>query len=209
MGARRAVHASCRDAGTARPAIPPRPGAHAAPPHTLPTRARASTDRPPSKTRIGGTRHPCHGHGCEQPITKAEPLENQLADWLRAFQPDEHLRTIVLDTITRQANQEAVEPDRRAALAEQVLADFSSFWEREHAPAERHRLLATLFSRSGKTAGGSWRSNHNPPSPPTADTPNARWTLCGARSGSHGTLSRRSPPDEIEVWTEPPPTAGV
>jgi hypothetical protein len=28
-----------------------------------------------------------------------------------------------------------------------VLADFSSFWEREHAPAERHRLLATLFEQ--------------------------------------------------------------
>jgi site-specific DNA recombinase len=133
-----------------------------------------------------------HGHGCEQPITKAEPLENQLADWLRAFQPDEHLRAIVLDTITRQANQEGAGPDRRAELAEQlrrlqdlfvlgdltkaqyvmrrqavqdelerlappadpqlseaeqVLADFSSFWEREHAPAERHRLLATLFEQ--------------------------------------------------------------
>jgi hypothetical protein len=28
-----------------------------------------------------------------------------------------------------------------------VLIDFSSFWEREHAPAERHRLLATLFEQ--------------------------------------------------------------
>lgn len=26
-----------------------------------------------------------------------------------------------------------------------MLADFSSFWEREHAPAEHCRLLATLF----------------------------------------------------------------
>ena len=123
---------------------------------------------------------------------KAAPLESQLADWLRAFQPDEHLRAIVLDTITRQANQEGTGPDRRAELAEQlrrfqdlfvlgdltkaqyvmrrqavqdelerlapptdpqlseaerVLTDFSSFWEREHAPAERHRLLATLFEQ--------------------------------------------------------------
>jgi hypothetical protein len=26
-----------------------------------------------------------------------------------------------------------------------VLADFASFWQREQSPAERHRLLATLF----------------------------------------------------------------
>jgi hypothetical protein len=26
-----------------------------------------------------------------------------------------------------------------------VLADFASFWESEQSPAERHRLLATLF----------------------------------------------------------------
>jgi site-specific DNA recombinase len=146
--------------------------------------------RPPVRRYLCSGRR--HGHGCEQPITKAEPLESQLADWLRAFQPDEHLRAIVLDTITQQANQEGAGPDRRAELAEQlrrlqdlfvlgdltkaqyvmrrqavqdelerltppadpqlseaeqVLTDFSSFWEREHAPAERHRLLATLFEQ--------------------------------------------------------------
>ena len=171
-----------------------------------------------------------HGHGCEQPITKAEPLESQLADWLRAFQPDEHLRAIVLDTITRQANQEGTGPDRRAELAEQlrrlqdlfVLGDLTKAQyvmrrqavqdelERLAPPADpqllrsragTRRLLQLLGARArprrapppgrhphrgrappGKTTGALWRSNHNPPSPPTskptANTGNARWTPC-------------------------------
>jgi DNA invertase Pin-like site-specific DNA recombinase len=146
--------------------------------------------RPPQRLyRCSGRRH---GHGCKQPITKAEPLENQLADWLGAFQPDAELRTRVLDRITEQARQENDGPSRKAALADQlrrlqelfvlgdltkaqyvmrrqavqdelerlappadpqlteaekVLADFASFWEREQSPAERHRLLATLFEQ--------------------------------------------------------------
>jgi hypothetical protein len=58
------------------------------------------------------------GHGCEQPITKAEPLENQLADWLRAFQPDTDLRALVLNKIAEQARQESSGPNRKAELAD-------------------------------------------------------------------------------------------
>jgi hypothetical protein len=52
----------------------------------------------------------------------------------------------------RQAVQDEIErlappADPQLSEAEQVLADFSSFWEREHAPAERHCLLATLFEQ--------------------------------------------------------------
>jgi hypothetical protein len=50
----------------------------------------------------------------------------------------------------RQAVQDELErlappADPQLSEAEEVLGDFASFWEREHAPAERHRLLATLF----------------------------------------------------------------
>ena len=52
----------------------------------------------------------------------------------------------------RQAVQDELErlappADPQLTEAEKVLADFASFWEREQAPAERHRLLATLFEQ--------------------------------------------------------------
>ena len=58
----------------------------------------------------------------------------------------------------RQAVQDELErrappADPQLSEAEQVLADFSSFWEREHAPAERHRLLATLFEQVWQDEG--------------------------------------------------------
>lgn len=34
----------------------------------------------------------CHSDGYDQTITKAEPLENQLVDWLRDFQAIQHGR---------------------------------------------------------------------------------------------------------------------
>src|SRR6266545_4083151 len=38
-----------------------------------------------------------HGHGCEQAITKAEPLEAQLVEWVARFEPNEELRALVLE----------------------------------------------------------------------------------------------------------------
>jgi site-specific DNA recombinase len=152
--------------------------------------------RPPVRRYLCSGRR--HGHGCEQPITKAEPLENQLAGWLRAFQPDAELRALVLNRITEQARQEDSRPNRKAELADQlrrlqelfvlgdltkaqyimrrqavqdeierlappadpqlaeaekVLSDFASFWDREESPAERHRLLATLFEQVWQNDG--------------------------------------------------------
>jgi site-specific DNA recombinase len=57
-----------------------------------------------------------HGKACGQTITKAEPLEAQLADWLRAFQPDAELRKRILDAITAHANAQSDGTDRRAEL---------------------------------------------------------------------------------------------
>ena len=44
------------------------------------------------------------GDGCDQPITRAEPLEEQLVDWITDFKPDEELRTTILASIRSAAN---------------------------------------------------------------------------------------------------------
>src|SRR5262249_61619207 len=47
-------------------------------------------------------------HGdCEQKMVAAEPLEEQLIDWLLAFQPDPQLRQRIIDAIRAQAEQPA------------------------------------------------------------------------------------------------------
>jgi len=46
--------------------------------------------RPPVRRYLCSTRR--HGDGCDQPITRAEPLEEQLVDWISDFRPDEDLR---------------------------------------------------------------------------------------------------------------------
>ncbi|HEY5193844.1 MAG TPA: recombinase family protein [Solirubrobacteraceae bacterium] len=152
--------------------------------------------RPPVRRYMCSSRR--HGAGCTEPITKAEPLENQLVEWLRAFQPDVALRQQVLNAIAAHANEQNDGPDRRAELAEQlrrmqdlyvmgdltkarylmrrqaiqdelerlappadpqlteaeeVLANFGSFWDREQAPAERHRLLSSLFEHVWQDKG--------------------------------------------------------
>jgi site-specific DNA recombinase len=146
--------------------------------------------RPPVRRYLCATRR--HGEGCDQTITKAEPLESQLVDWLRGFQPDAHLRKFVLDAIAsaageqgdhaarrseltdqlrrlqdlyvlgdltkaqyvmrRQALQDEIErlappADPQLAQAERLLSDFAAFWAAETSPAERHRLLTTLFEQ--------------------------------------------------------------
>ena len=40
-----------------------------------------------------------HHGDCEQTMTPAQPLEEQLIDWLHDFQPDPELRRLILDTI--------------------------------------------------------------------------------------------------------------
>ena len=74
--------------------------------------------RPPVRRYLCATRRP--GEGCGQTITKAEPLEKQLVDWLRGFHPEAHLRRLqdlyVLGDVTkaqyvmrRQALQDEIE----------------------------------------------------------------------------------------------------
>jgi hypothetical protein len=213
--------------------------------------------RPPVRRYLCSTRR--HGEGCTQKITKAEPLENQLVDWLRDFQPDAHLRKLVLDAITsaageqsdgaarrseltdqlrrlqdlfvlgdltkaqyvmrRQALQDEIErlappADPHLAQAERLLSDFAAFWEAETSPAERHRLLTTLFEQIWQDNGtivavkprGAFVSYFQA----ATQTHQNRSGSSGVQSGSDGGLSRTLPlvGVEIEVWTEAPNSVG-
>ncbi len=180
-----------------------------------------------------------HGNACGQRITKAEPLENQLAEWLRAFQPDADLRKRVLDAISAQAREQSGETNRRAKLADQLrrlqdlyvlgdltkaqyvmrrqaaqdelerlappanpqlaeaenlLANFASFWDRESSPAERHRLLTTLFERVWQDAGRIVFVKPRPAFAPyfqaLAENPESQSGFSGVQSGSDGTRTR-------------------
>ena len=134
-----------------------------------------------------------HHGDCEQKMTPAQPLEEQLIDWLHDFQPDHALRQLVLDTIQAQTGGHPGEDaERRRELtaqlerlrdlyvmgditkpqyamrrqmmeeelqrakpptdpdlnrAQTILEDFSRFWDAEPEPAERRRLLLSLFAQ--------------------------------------------------------------
>ena len=61
-----------------------------------------------------------YGGECEQPITKAEPLEAQIVEWLRGFQPDEDLRAVVLASLRQAAKREGGDAGRRKELGGQL-----------------------------------------------------------------------------------------
>ena len=126
-------------------------------------------------------------------LTPAQPLEEQLIDWLHDFQPDDALRHLVLDTIQGQAGGHPGEDaERRRELtaqlgrlrdlyvmgditkpqytmrrqmpeeelqrakpptdpdldrAQTILEDFTRFWDAEPEPAERRKLILSLFAQ--------------------------------------------------------------
>ncbi len=146
-------------------------------------------------SRAGIRRYQCstrrHHGNCTQAIVKAQPLEDQLVAWLHAFQPDDKLRNLVLDTIRGAPHERpGQDQDRRRVLltqldrlqdlyvlgdltkpryimrrqtleeelqrlappadpdldrAQELLGDFARFWHAEPNPAERRKLLASLF----------------------------------------------------------------
>jgi hypothetical protein len=76
-------------------------------------------------SRAGIRRYQCstrrHHGDCQQPIIKAEPLEEQLIEWLHTFQPDEKLRPLVLDTITAETQRHPNDDqERRRELLTQL-----------------------------------------------------------------------------------------
>jgi site-specific DNA recombinase len=147
-------------------------------------------------SRRGIRRYYCssrrYGHGCDQPMAQAEPLEEQLVGWLSDFEPDEELRRHALAHVRQEARRlgggelrrrelmgqlerirdlyvmndlskneyllrrqaieqelERVGPpfDPQFDEAEELLAKFADFWATEPSPAERRRVLATLFDK--------------------------------------------------------------
>ncbi|MBW8060108.1 MAG: hypothetical protein FVQ78_07180, partial [Solirubrobacterales bacterium] len=61
-----------------------------------------------------------YGGDCAQPITKAEPLEEQIVEWLRDFRPDEELRAVVLASLQQAAKREGSDAARRQELSGQL-----------------------------------------------------------------------------------------
>ncbi|MHB1836915.1 MAG: recombinase zinc ribbon domain-containing protein [Solirubrobacteraceae bacterium] len=146
--------------------------------------------------REGMRRYQCstrrHHGDCEQKMVAAQPLEEQLIDWLHDFQPDPELRRLILDTINGQTSHSSEDAERRRELtaqlerlrelyvmgdltksqyvmrrqvteeelqrtkppadpdldrAQKLLGDFARFWEAEPEPAERRKLLLSLFAQ--------------------------------------------------------------
>jgi Recombinase zinc beta ribbon domain/Recombinase len=147
--------------------------------------------------RHGMRRYQCstrrHHGTCEQTMIPAQPLEEQLVDWLHTFQPGPELRRLMLDTIHAEiGGRPGQDTERRRELTSQLerlrelyvmgditkpqyvmrrqtmeeelqrtkpptdpdldraqalLEDFARFWDAEPQPAERHRLLHSLFAQ--------------------------------------------------------------
>jgi hypothetical protein len=74
--------------------------------------------RPPVRRYLCSTRR--HGDGCYQPITRAEPLEEQLVEWLSDFRPDEELRATILVSIRSAARESSDDSMRRRDLVAQL-----------------------------------------------------------------------------------------
>jgi hypothetical protein len=76
-------------------------------------------------SRAGIRRYICSTHryssDCDQPIFKAEPIEDQLIKWIRDFQPDPQLRAHVLGTLRAEAQNNGGEnAERRRELHGQL-----------------------------------------------------------------------------------------
>jgi hypothetical protein len=166
------------------------------------------------------------GDGCDQPLAHAEPLEAQIVDWLRGFQPDAQMRTVVVATrpgadASERRRLPATRPRRPTGApggslrdgrrdegrihpappldphldrAETILRDFSKFWDAKPKPAERRKLIASLFDRVWEDAGQIVAVKPRSPSCATSGPPRT-WpgvggTEAGFNSGSDGTRTR-------------------
>jgi hypothetical protein len=102
----------------------------------------------------------------------------------------------------------------RVGQAEWLLSDFAAFWEAETSPAERHRLLTTLFEQiwqdNGTIVAVKPRGAFVPYFQAATQTNQSRSGSSGVQSGSDGGRSRTMPPEEgeIEVWAAPPQDGG-
>lgn len=99
----------------------------------------------------------------------------------------------------RQAGQDEIErlappADPQLPRADELLGDFASFWDGEDDPAERHRLLATLFDRVWQDEGQIVWVKPRPPFLPyfqaLTENPKNQSGFSGVQSGSDGTRTR-------------------
>jgi DNA invertase Pin-like site-specific DNA recombinase len=74
--------------------------------------------RPPVRRYLCSTRR--HGDGCDQPITRAEPLEEQLVEWISDFKPGEELRAAILASIRSAVRESNDDATRRRELVGQL-----------------------------------------------------------------------------------------
>jgi DNA invertase Pin-like site-specific DNA recombinase len=75
--------------------------------------------RTPVRRYICSTRR--YGDECDQPIAKAQPLEDQLIEWLHDFQPDVDQRKDALDVIAaNHARESRIQKATRRKLIEQL-----------------------------------------------------------------------------------------
>lgn len=95
----------------------------------------------------------------------------------------------------RQAAQEELErlaprADPELTEPEELLSNFASFWDREDSPAERHRLLATLFENVWQDEGRIVFVKPRPAFVPyfqaLAENPKSKSGFSGVQSGSDG-----------------------
>ena len=195
-----------------------------------------------------------YGHSCGERIVKAEALEGQLIDWIRAFQPDGQLHDLLLQTLNAQTAERAEQPaDRRNELLDQLqrlqdlyvlgdltkaqyimrrqaleeelqrqgppakptidrakalLDDFPRFWEIETQPAERRKLLLSLFeqiwAQNGQIVAVQPHDDFLPYFQATQQFLHQP-TQGGAESGSDGTRTRDLCRDRAN---EHPPASG-
>ncbi len=181
-----------------------------------------------------------YGHSCGERIVKAEALEGQLVDWIRAFQPDGQLHDLLLQTLTAQTAERAEQPAerrnelldqlqrlqdlyvlgdltkaqyimRRQALEEELqrqgpptkpaidrakalLDEFPRFWDLETEPAERRKLLLSLFeqiwAQNGQIVAVQPHDDILPYFQDTQQFLQHQPAQGGAESGSDGTRTR-------------------
>jgi|GEM_PF-304854 DNA invertase Pin-like site-specific DNA recombinase len=177
-----------------------------------------------------------YGHSCGERIVKAEALEDQLVDWIRAFQPDSRLHDLLLQTTEAAIAERHEQPAerrnellgqlkrlqdlyvlgdltkaqyimRRQALEEELqrqgpptkpatdrvralLDEFPRFWDLETEPAERRKLLLSLFEQIWAQNGQIVAVQPHDDFLPYFQTIKHTSALGGAEDGSDGTRTR-------------------
>jgi DNA invertase Pin-like site-specific DNA recombinase len=157
-----------------------------------------------------------HHGDCEQKMTPAQPLEEQLIAWLHDFQPDHALRQLVLDAIQAQAGGHPGEDaERRRELTAQlqrlrdlyVMGDITKpqyVMQRQlleedcSAPRLQPTPTSTGRKQSSKTSRTSGMPSTSRPSDASSCSP------CSRRYGPRTTRSSPSNPTLHSPATSPP-----